>query len=81
MTIVEERKLGTIVNMMYGKHNLILQNKSHIIISSNYLVDPGCLSKDRLEILKIQNGKLVGITQQIIKHFEKLKKKVPIVEL
>ena len=67
----------------YGKHDMILQNKSHIIISSNYLIDPDCLSRDRLEILKINDNKLVDITKRTVKHFEKMKKekKLPIVEL
>ena len=75
MVIVGELKSGVIVNVMYEKHNIILQNKSHIIISSNFLVDPNYLSRDRLEILKIEDDKLVDMTAKIIKHFNKVKKK------
>ena len=74
MSLVEELKTGAIVNVMYGKHDLILQNKSHIIVSSNFLVDPASLSKDRLQILKItNNGTLTDITRKTIKHFNKVK--------
>ena len=84
MGVIEELKSGIFMSVMYGKNSLILQNKSHIIISSNQLIDPNRLSKDRLEILKIENKKIVDVTKAAIKHFDRMhseSKKSGIVEL
>lgn len=69
--VIEELKTGTLMSVMYGKNSLILQDKSHIIISSNQLINPERLSRDRLQILKVENNKLKDITKKTIKYFDK----------
>lgn len=71
MGVIEELKSGTLMSIMYGKNSVVLQDKSHIIISSNQLLDPNRLSKDRLEILQIDNKKIKDITKKTIKYFDK----------
>lgn len=71
MGVIEELKSGAFMNIMYGKNLLVLQDKFHIIISSNQLVNPDLLSKDRLEILKIHKNKILNITKETLKHFKK----------
>jgi hypothetical protein len=75
MAVVEEIKSGLLLDMMYGSHNLLLMNTPHVIVSSNFLINPDSLSKDRWEILKITKDlKLVDITTETKKKFKQEKK-------
>ena len=83
MSVVEELKNGLVIDVMYGNHNTILQNRSHCVISSNFLIDPGSLSKDRLEFFEItKNKQLLNITDDVEVKFmqqeEEKKQKNPV---
>lgn len=78
LSVVEELKSGLIFSTMYGMYDPIVQNKSHCLISTNFIINPGSLSKDRLIFLEITKDKdLIDITSQIDKKYsqqETLKK-------
>ena len=64
INVIEMVKNGVLTSNMYGRYNLHLQNSSHVIVSSNSLVNPEMLSQDRWLILEIKNKKLSDITKQ-----------------
>lgn len=70
---IEMVKNGVLTSNIYGKYRLELQNNSHVIVSSNSLIDPQMLSKDRWVILAIKNKKLTDITKQAKTLFSKKK--------
>ena len=66
ISAIEDLKNGLVCNAMYGSGNTMLMNPPHIIISANYVFDPGSLSKDRWKIFSIENKKLKDITTKVM---------------
>jgi hypothetical protein len=76
ISTIESLKDGVLLNVMYGENTAILMDRPHIIISSNFLINPDLLSRDRLEIFEITKGKkLVDITEKTKKSFDNINKK------
>lgn len=73
LSAVEDLKNGFITSAMFGGGQTLIMNPPHIIISSNYIFDQDLLSKDRWEILNLENNKLTDITEKVKKR-EYLKK-------
>ena len=62
LSTVEDLKGGTVLNAMYGSGDCMFFDPTHVIISSNYMLDYESLSADRWEVYKItQNKKLMHI--------------------
>jgi hypothetical protein len=76
ISTIESLKDGVLLNVMYGENMAILMDRPHIIISSNFLINPDLLSRDRLEIFEISKGKaLIDITEKTKKSFDNINKK------
>lgn len=74
--VIESLKDGVILSCMWGENSSILMDRPHIIVSSNFLINPGLLSQDRLKILQITKDKeLVDITEKTKKTFREISKK------
>ena len=73
ISTIESLKDGVLLNVMYGENTAILMDRPHIIISSNFLIDPNMLSRDRLKILQIsKDKKLINITEKTKKSFDRI---------
>lgn len=76
ISTIESLKDGVLLNVMYGENTAILMDRPHIIISSNFLINPDLLSRDRLKILEITKEKtLINITEKTKKSFDNINKK------
>jgi hypothetical protein len=72
MGVVEDIKNGLLISHMYGRHSLLYQDSSHVIVSSNFLIDPGALSQDRWLVYKMSpDKKLVDISEKVKKQYQK----------
>lgn len=77
LAAIEDIKTGAIFTAMYGKGKELIMEPPHIIISSNYVLNPGSLSKDRWCIYKIEKDKTLGKKNELLRKIksEKYKKK------
>lgn len=76
ISTIESLKDGVLLNIMYGDNTAILMDRPHIIICSNFLINPSLLSRDRLKIFEItKEKKLINITEKTKKSFDNINKK------
>jgi hypothetical protein len=78
LSVIEDLKSGFVFSPMYGHSNELIMEPPHIIISANYLLDPGSLSKDRWKIYEVTKDKGLGKENRLLeqKRAELAKKKL-----
>jgi len=67
LSVIEDIKSGFVLSPMYGKSGELLMNPPHIIISSNYLLNQGMLSKDRWSVYEITEQSKLGSRNTLLK--------------
>lgn len=68
LSILEDIKIGLVINPMYGVGNTLLMDPPHVIVASNYIPNYKLLSSDRWEMHEITEEKELGEKNELIKN-------------